>query len=247
MLRNRNTILYFKEEEGEPKLSLPSAEVVRGCIQNVANEQIRYCLMATYLFAGRITEAIGRACPSDNTVARGPKGSDVTMETYKLGQLEEPACVFTVKTAKRRGIIRKIGLPLNYEPWAEPLYNYFQKRQSDFVFPFTRQFVGRYVREHATFKGLTYQIEHYSIYENGIRIKKVEDHDRPFALHALRHQRASELVEFFGFGGFNLAAYGGWTITTAQAMFGVRTPRVFSRYLYLNWQGYFPKLLKKRG
>lgn len=227
-------------------MSLPGVDVVRNRIEQVKDDDMRFCLMTAYVYAGRISEVIGKACPSDQTVARGPKGNDVRLDTFILREEKEPAVVFTVYTAKRKGLKRLVGLPANYEPWSASLYKYFESFGSDRIFPFTRQKVGQYVHEHKVFEGLTYSIEEYSIYENGKLVKKVSDHERPFTLHALRHLRATELVEFYGFDGFNLAAYGGWTMMTAQAMFGVRSPKVFSRYLYLNWQGYFPKLLKKR-
>ena len=228
-------------------MSLPSSDEIRSRIESVPNTSMRLCLMTTYLYCGRISEVIGKAYPSDQTVARGPKPEDVSLETYKIGEHEEPAVVFTVRTAKRNGLIRKVGVPTKYEPWATELYRYFQNKPSDqMIFPYYRQNISQYVKEHATFDGLEYPIEEYKIYENKELVKNPPTHQKSYTLHALRHQRATELVEFYGFDGFNLAAYGGWTISTSQAMFGVRTPRVFSRYLYLRWQGYFPKLLKRR-
>lgn len=213
----------------------------------IPDEPMRLCLMTTYLYCGRISEVIGRAYSSDQTTARGPKPEDAKLETYKLASLEENAVVFTVRTAKRNGLIRKVGIPTKYEPWATEIFSYFTAHDKDtHVFPFYRQNISKYVREHAIFDGMEYTIDDYKIYENGELKKEVASHPKPFTIHALRHARATELVEFYGFDGFNLAAYGGWTISTSQAMFGVRTPKVFSRYLYLRWMGYFPKLLKSR-
>ena len=229
-------------------MSLPSADEIRSRIESVHDEAMRLCLMTTYLYCGRISEVIGKAYPSDQTVGRGPTPQDVSEEIYKVGEHEYPAIVFTVRTAKLQGKIRKVALPTKYEQWAEEIYRYFQARpKNQHVFPYYRQNVSQYVHEHAVFDGLEYQIETYKIYENGELVKNPPDHWNPYTIHALRHQRATELVEFYGFDGFNLAAYGGWTISTSQAMFGVRTPRVFSRYLYLQWQGYFSKLLKRRN
>lgn len=226
-------------------MSLPNVEVVRGQIENVRREDVRFCLMATYLFCGRISEVVGRATLGDKeTTPRGPKGTDVRLDYFIQAPLREKAVIFDVHTAKRKGMIRKIGLPTRYEPWAKPLYEYFKQAGNEVVFPLTRQKVWAFSKQ--AFEGLTYPIETYTIWRDGQLVKKVDEHTRPFRLHALRHLRTSELVERYGFGGFNLAAYAGWTITTAQAQFGVNVPRVISRYLYLNWQGYFPKLLKKR-
>lgn len=204
------------------------------------------CFNCLYLYAGRVSEVVGEAYKSDDTVARGPTGLDVNEGFYLHGDYKEKAIIFTVRTAKRKGVVRNIGVPIGYEPLAMTLFEYFKEFGKNIVFSFTRQDAYRYSKEHETFKGLIYPIERYTIWEKGRLISTVEDHNKPYTLHAIRHTRATELVEFYGFDGFNLAAYGGWTISVAQSMFGARTPRVFSRYLYLNWQGYFPKLLKRR-
>ncbi|MFZ7137867.1 MAG: hypothetical protein ACOWW1_05565 [archaeon] len=225
-------------------MSLPTIDIVRERIEQVPSKQFRLCLMTAYLYAGRISEVVGQAAPSDYTTARGPRGTDAKLDYYLDGDVDEPCVVFTVRTAKREGIVRKVAVPVNFEPWAKEVYNYFQGFGDRPVFPFTRQWVGRYVREHGVFEGLTYPIEKYVIVERSGKLKKIRPvsrHMRPYNLHAIRHSRASELVEFYGFDGFNLATYGGWTYKTAA-----RTSGVMGRYLSLGWQSYFPKLLKQR-
>lgn len=225
-------------------LSLPNVETIRERIEAIERKDIRFCLKTAYLYAGRISEVVGKATPSDNTVARGPKGTDVRMDFYQNNNEEIPCVVFTVRTAKREGIERKVALPLKYEPWAKEVYEYFKKTGNKIVFPFTRQVVGMYVRQNGIFKGLTYPIEKYVIVEREGELKTVttiDRHIRSYNLHAIRHSRASELVEYYGFDGFNLATYGGWTYKTAA-----RVSNVMDRYLSLGWQSYFPKLLKRR-
>lgn len=56
-------------------------------------------------------------------------------------------------------------------------------------------------------------------------------------LHALRHLRATELVQKFGFEGKDLASYCGWTL---RAM---GFPSMADIYLSLSWRSYFPELL----
>jgi len=197
--------------------------------------------MATYLFAGRISEVVGRATKGDTmTTARGPIGTDALSQIYELGTIQEQAVVFRVKTAKRRGRERRIALPTNsnFEPWAKSLYNYFEERGDAIVFPYTRQKIWEYAKR--VFEGLRYPIETYMIWKDGQLQKKVDEHFRPFRLHALRHLRATELVEYYGFNAFELATYCGWTYRTVTGMGSV------DRYLSLSWQSYFPKLLKKR-
>lgn len=223
-------------------MELPSVDEVRKRIWNVDDESIKYCLMTCYLFAGRISEVVGRKSASDESVAGGPKGSDARIDTFRVLDREVEAVVFKVKTSKRQGRERAIGLPLEetYEPWSKWLYGYFQKTGDKLVFPFTRKYVWKYITDMKIFSGLKYPIEKYKVNKKG-EIELVPAHEREFKLHALRHLRASELVSWYGFDGFNLATYGGWTYYHTAG-----TSSVMDRYLSLSWQSYFPKLLKRR-
>lgn len=217
-------------------MSLPSVKVVRSRIENVQQADIKYALQCSFLFAGRISEVVGRSSLKDTSVARGVKGTSATIENF----LNEEAVVFQVHTAKRSGKLRPVAVPCSYEAWAKPLFLYFQEHGDEIVFPFTRQFIGLYVKEHGIFQGLTYPIERYKVKRKG-ELEKiiVPAHKRNFALHALRHLRATELVEHYGFDGFELATYGGWTYQTMA-----RVTSSMERYLALRWQSYFPKLLR---
>ena len=224
-------------------MSLPSVETVRKRIQKAHPEEAKYCLMTAYLFCGRVSEVIGRICPSDThkTTARGPTGKDIQTDIFELGPIKEEVTIFTVNTAKREGLERKIALPLNpkYEPWTEELYNYFKSHGSQKVFPFTRQKATAYANK--AFKGLTYPVYKYKIWENGKVVKEPKFHNKPFRTHALRHLRATELLEYYGFTGIDLSIYGGWTL---KSMVGIGS--AMERYAHLNWRQYFPKLLKEK-
>jgi len=223
-------------------MSLPDVDEVRHRIERVEREDIRFCLMGTYLLAARISEIVGYSSPSDETTGRGPRGTDVQIENFQMGEIKENAAVFKLKTAKRGGKIRFVALPLNpdYEPWTQPLYWYFKKHGNSLVFPFTRQLIWQYVRKNRVFDGLFYSVDRYSIWENKKKIRDINEHLKTFNLHALRHLRATELVQFYGFNGGDLATYGGWTFRS------MGLPSTADRYLSLGWQSYFPKLLKKR-
>ena len=227
-------------------LILPEVETVRKRIETATKQDAKFCLMAAYLFCARASEIIGTTNRYDvvhnQTVARGPTGKDVKLETFELGDIKTEAAVFTIRTAKRDGKIRKIALPLDkkFESWTEPLYNYYQEHGNDKVFPFTRQKAWEYAQE--TFTGLKYPIEKYNMYESEEnKPQPIRAHMKPFRTHALRHLRATELIETFGFTGFDLSVYGGWTL---RSMVGVGS--AMSRYAHLDWRRYFPKLLKKR-
>ena len=227
-------------------MSLPSVKLVRKRIENVRREDVRTCLMCGYLFCARVSELISRISPSDiaHTTPRGPKGSDVRLEHFELGPIKEKLAVFTVSTAKRGGIERLVALPFNpkYEPWTKEVCKYYIAQKNKACFPFTRQKVWQYSKQ--VFEGLTYPIERYTIIEvQGERRihKTVDRHMRSFRTHALRHIRASELIEHYGFDGFDMSIYGGWTLRSTMGV----GPSM-ERYAHLQWRKYFPKLLKKR-
>ena len=227
-------------------LILPEVETVRKRIETVTKKEAKFCLMAAYLFCARASEIIGSTnrydIKNNQTIARGPTGSDVRLETFELGDTKTEVAIFTVRTAKRDGKIRKIALPLEktFEPWTEQLYNYYLERGENKVFPFTRQKAWEYAQQ--AFIGLSYPIDKYNQYiPEAPKPKPVKAHLKPFRTHALRHLRATELIETFGFTGFDLSVYGGWTL---RSMVGVGS--AMSRYAHLDWRRYFPKLLKKR-
>jgi hypothetical protein len=222
---------------------LPSVPIIRKRILTAKPDESKYSLMAAYLFCARVSEIVGTICPSDShkTTARGPTGNSYTIEQYDLGPIQTEAAVFTLHTAKRGGKERRIALPLDpkYEPFTQMLVDYFNKFGKEKVFMFTPQKATSYARN--VFDDLTYPIERYKVYKNKVVVKVVDDHVKPFRTHALRHLRTTELIEHFGFNGFDLSIYGGWTL---RSMVGVGS--AMSRYAHLQWRKYFPKLLKQR-
>lgn len=227
--------------------SMPAVADVRSRIEYVNRSDVRAALQYTYLIAGRSCETVGRG--SNGEPAYGPRGEDARLETFRWkgpGEVwfDEEVVVFTVKTAKRGGRPRSVAVPTKYEPWARPVYEYFRKWGPNPVFNFTRQLLGSRTRESLVFNGLRYPVESYlvktgEVDDKGEPVKrKVLRHPKNFALHALRHLRASELVEVYGFDGPQLCAYGGWTYRHAGL------PGVLDRYVQVGWQGYLPKLLR---
>jgi hypothetical protein len=237
-------------DENVGELLLPDYDEVRKRIESVEFDMMKYCFMATYLFAARISEVVAYRNPHDShTTPRGPKGIDASLDSYDFRGKNEPIVLFKVRTAKRQGRVRTIGLPVNFEPWAKPLYEFFNAQGDSVVFPVNRQTAWAYAKEY--FKGLTYSIDRYFLFKqhadgkthNGKKgtITPVKIHTRDFALHALRHLRGSELTGFYGFDAFQLATYGGWTYHALA-----RTTSVMDRYLSLSWQSYIEKLMKPR-
>ncbi len=221
------------------RYELPEVMDVRRRIEGVREEPIRYCLMAMFLFGCRVSELVGCASGSDTTTPYGPRGTDVFEDTYRFPPaspvIVEPCAVFKIRTAKKKGMLRYVGLPLNpvYEPWTRPLLEYYRKRGDGHVFPFTRQTVRNYSSK--VFEGFTYVIDDYYLFQEG-GAAKVEEHQRDAANHFLRHLRASQLMSYYGFTKDQAAPFGGWKIQgLTESM---------RRYIYLNWQAYFPNLLR---
>jgi hypothetical protein len=226
---------------------LPPITKVLERIQQIRRKEIRMAVLYEYVIAGRISEVVGRSYSSDtHTIARGPTGEAASQDSCLIGDHQEPAIVFSVNSAKRRkrssenyaeGLLRKVGLPRK-DPIASQLLDYFGEFGKDLVFPFTRQEVSQEVKRQQTFRGFSCSVEDYQIYRNG-EIIAVPSHQKPYTLHSLRHQRASDLINYYGFDGFNLSAYGGWSVRNTTGV-----SKVMTRYIHLQWQAYFPKLLK---
>lgn len=230
-----------------PELELPELSKSRMRIEGVEDEKIRMALEYQYLICGRASEVVSETYAGRNVY--GPVGEvEVTDYEDEVSGARYAVAVLPVRTAKRKGYLRKVALPLDskYEPWAQGLVDYFQKHQGKPVFPFTRQHYWRKAKPY--FKGLTYPIDGYIIKTKQGELKIRDQHARPCALHWLRHLRATELVSApglpkrFRFDVFELAYYGGWTV---KGLLGMGTSGgAFQRYVNLPWEAYFPKLLR---
>lgn len=102
-----------------------------------------------YLTAGRVSEITGPLAP---------KGTHATRVNIR----GDDAVIFAVKTARRRGRIRPIALPMNplFERWTAPLFNWFQAHEDSEPFG---SLVGRsYQRmSRIVFEGLKWPVEDY--------------------------------------------------------------------------------------
>lgn len=239
----------------------PRSPEVRSRIMEVEKEPYRLGLMYGFIIAGRISEVVGHAYPSDvKTTPRGPTGAEFELSETVVNEQPFEALVLHVKTGKRGGIPRRCAVPLDpeYEPWAKPILKYFQRfDESDHVFPYTRQDI--FIPAKKVFDGLVYPIEDYKVthinqveydllledlppqLRHLVKVPKhlkevewVKRHLRNFRLHALRHARLMDLAEFYQFTKEDRERYAGHTMATSD------------RYSHLEWWSYFPKLLKKR-
>jgi len=203
--------------------TLPATSQIRQRIDAVQNVRAKRALQLQFLSASRVSEIVG---------AKGVKGQDCQLNTYE----NHPLVVFSIKTAKRQGKVRAVALPLEteFDPWTRPVVEYCQAKDdpSQLIFDLTPRMMQKYAVQ--AFQGLSYHIEGYE--EEG---KSVGPHWKNISTHGLRHIRATELMMYYGFDGIDLAIMCGWSLKSQVGM-----PGVASRYLYLQWSRYFPKLLK---
>lgn len=243
--------------------TLPDYTTVRDLIQKIPERQYKLAAMYGYLIAGRVSEIVSRAYPSDTkTTPNGPTGKDAIVTDFEDDDGEKyEVVVFHVNTSKRDGVVRDVGVPLDssYEPFTENVLNYFNGFDDDDpVFDFTRQHLYRGVIE--TFSGYVYQIEPYTIrkidqdrFEEILNdvpthlkeyVKppkqiveeiKVPKHTRKLANHgAYRHFRIMELARKYRLIEEERHLYTGHTIAGSDP-----------RYSHLSWWVYFPKLLRR--
>lgn len=100
---------------------LPTDEQIRSRILETKDEQRKLGFMAQYLFLGRVSEVFGKyTIPKDNVFLVDADGVE--------------AVLFAVHTAKRRGKLRPVLLPLSKEPWVEPVYEYMVNNEQEYPF-----------------------------------------------------------------------------------------------------------------
>lgn len=233
---------------------VPTTLEVRDRIDRAGDELMRQALRATYLRCARESETVGRAYSPET--AYGPKGNDAEPSVWidPTGQKnDEKAVVFHTKTAKRGGMLRLIGLPLD-DPWVKPLAEFMWDRGEQEAFPLSRQEMVSYVNENDVFEGLVWPVQEYLIFEapavrnaqgqivQAAKVKEVEGHMKPFTVHSLRDARATYLLNERHFDGVDLAIHGGWAIN--RTVTGISP--VMARYvrpIYQQWERPFPKLM----
>ncbi len=230
--------------------SLPDTQKVIDQIKQIPIKDYRMACLYDYAICGRPSEVVAQSYHSDQrSQARGPVGSDACLDRAIINsETTLEAVVFNVHTAKRKkrsspdyseGLLRRVALPVQYDPLALILLEYFKEFGQDPVFNFTRQELGRYCREHKVFAGFKCPIDEYIIFDNG-QVKQTPSHSKNYSIGSLRHQRATDLFFYYGFEGHHLSAYGGWSIKSTMK----NITSVMTRYLYINWQAYFFKLCR---
>lgn len=167
-----------------------------------------------------------------------------------------PVVIFKIKIAKQHLEIgeqppyRLVALPYapKYEPWCKPLYEYFQSAGNEYVFPFNRAKVWYYLTyKQKVFEGMMYKIKKYNYMRSGEVTFKVFSHMRKLKIHGLRHIRTDELLKVYNFDGFDLGAYVGWSMGSANKVSA--TPSMAGTYAEIReaWPRYIKKLCITRN
>jgi hypothetical protein len=198
-------------------------------------------LRACYLCCARVSEIVGENYGSQN-LARGPRGIDAKDVYWESGPVKEKALVIDIHTAKRSGLLRRLGLAPDYDSWVLPMGQYFWSKGESVVFPFTRQELSEYVESNQVFEGLEWPVDKYTLWSGGKVERKVEGHLKPFTIHSLRHLRATTLTMDYGFDAWDLAIHGGWTVNVIAA--GITEMMARYQKIYERWDRPFPKLLR---
>jgi hypothetical protein len=210
------------EEQDPGSIQVPEPKELRGIIEGVSRRKIRNALKFQYLTASRISEVCGKWAITGRS-----------FETTIWKGEENPVLLFKIKSKTMKEIPRSVALPLDpkYEPWTNDLLIYCLNRQTEDrnkdIFNVSPRTIQRYAQKH--FKGLSYYIEKYG---------DVPGHYRNILTHGLRHIRATELLNRYGFDGIDITIFCGWSITREVGM-----PKMAKRYVYGQWARYFPKLL----
>ena len=97
---------------------------VRNRINSIDEDIFRYAFMYQFLIGGEPSEVCGEYAPI---------GNDVSPVEFTIKKKKIPAAAFIVKTARRKGRHRLCIIPLEpqYEPWAKPVFDWFQENKNN--------------------------------------------------------------------------------------------------------------------
>lgn len=217
----------MSEKQLLENIQVPEPKEIRELIESVSKTKVRTALMFQYITASRISEVCGKWAITGRS-----------FETTSWEETEKPVLLFKLFSKTMNEIPRVVAIPLEevYEPWAKDVLTYCLNRQhldrNKKIFKVSPRTIQRHSEK--LFQGLSYYIEKYSHYK-----KDVPGHYRNFLTHGLRHTRATELLNRYGFDGIDLTIFCGWSISRTIGM-----PTMAKRYMYGQWARYFPKLLK---
>lgn len=170
-------------------------------------------------------------------------------------------------------VYRTTAIPFDkkFEPWAEQIYNWYQQRGTEKLFPHNRKHYLDYLKMRGIFKNFVYPVERYTLREvlgkieltdipnkeennplveykqstrTGLtsRYNTKPKHYHSFKLHGPRHKRTQELNSFYEIKEtLALCSFIGWAPTRGPES-------MISRYgnIYENYNSYINNLFKSR-
>lgn len=202
----------------------------------------RALIKLLYLTAARICELTTKttAYDIDHNLSK-PYGQylkvkfdqDFRLDGNYLSQ-PNPIVIIKIPVAKRKPkqkpLVKSIALPLEekYEPWILDILRWaLTYNNKKLCFNLSRWSVWNIVRKNLKPRLKTVQENMKDLCGEETRL-----------LNPWRHWRITHLVENYGFNGYDLAIYTGWTYRTA---IGVAAGQQ-DTYLHLNWRNYIKKL-----
>ena len=170
--------------------SLPSVLEVRKRIEKTPNPDIKFGLMYLFLIAGDLSEAFGK---------NSPTGDDATLVSYEFDDDVYEAVLFKSKKVPRKKVGRAVAIPYDiyYEPWAKPLFEYFQDHKRDHIF-------GNFIEDIKPITFTRYITDELLKIFVGFPCFK-NDYQVPFSAICLKDVRIKNLREFYLFQDLDLS------------------------------------------
>jgi len=216
-------------EEWDEEEFVPEMTEFRAAVDRIKNRRDSILIKALYLLALRVHEIATKTCPSLMSMTR-PLGQYIKLSIhrgYRYNNKEIPIGLFKCpvlkrkpKSKKKKLVYKIVALPCDpvYEPWALDLLRWI-KNNGKLGFDLTAIQINRIVKKHLSIL------------------------DPKVHTHSLRHWRATHLLTYYNFDGWDLCAYMGWAF---RSLYGKMNMPIGKSdiYVHLSWKRYFPKLLK---
>jgi hypothetical protein len=181
--------------------------------------------------------------------------------------------VFKIPIAKKKLLegepifYRTIALPYDpkYEPWTQEIYDWYQQRGKEPLFPNNRKHYLDYLNQRGVYKNFAYTVERYTLRTRLGKIELIPEstdkltaykrheksgdvfqydtkpkHMHSFKQHGLRHKRTKQLNDYYQIREtLALCSFIGWAPARGAEI-------MISRYgdIYSNWQSYIECLFR---
>lgn len=200
--------------------NIPSVRDVREIIESVQEDKYRYGMMYQFLVGASISEVCGQYAP---------RGSDVIKTTYQIEREQIPALIFLIKNKriKNRGKYRACAIPLSleYEPWAQEVFDWFEKNRDKKVFNYCKRSYSRKIG--LTFDGYSWPKFEYTRSSGARELN-------PFRSECISKIRKNNLKEHYYFTEVDLALFGAWYEPVSDAKIQGEIEAILSVELDIN-------------